>query len=271
MIDIVVFLVSIVATFFVAPFILEMLFKSGSVALNYKQENIPVGMGLLFILIQGFLMFAASIYIPNIDKNIVLSYIITIVLIGLIGMIDDFIGETDIKGFKGHIKALFKGKLTTGGLKAIVGLFLAILFSTYSSNSYGEMIVNVFLITLFTNIVNLFDLRPGRASKVFLLLSVLLILTSYIKMYNFIIYSAIAIILVYIRYDLKAKAMMGDIGSNALGMTLGTFCVITHSLNIKIIYLIILIILHIISEVSSFSKIIKNNKFLSYLDNIGRQ
>lgn len=270
MIDIIIFLVSIVTTLFVAPFILDMLFKSGCVAVNYKQEEIPVGMGLLFILIQSFLMFTASIYVSNIDKNIILSYIITIVLIGLIGMIDDFIGETDIKGFKGHIKALFRGKLTTGGLKAVVGLLLAILFSSYTSSSYTEMIVNVFLITLFTNIVNLFDLRPGRAGKVFLLLSLLLLITAYIKNYNFIVYSAIGIMLVYIRYDLKAKAMMGDIGSNALGITLGTFCVITHSLNIKIIYLVVLIILHIISEVSSFSKIIKNNKFLSYLDNLGR-
>ena len=122
----------------------------------------------------------------------------------------------------------------------------------------------------FTNIINLFDLRPGRAGKVFLLLSLVLIVTSFAKNYNFIIYSAIGIMMVYIRYDLKARAMMGDIGSNALGMTIGTFCVVTHSLNIKIIYLIVLILLHIISEVSSFSKIIKNNKFLTYLDNIGR-
>lgn len=270
MTDIIIFLTSIVVTLFVAPYIFEMLFKSGSVALNYKQEEIPVGMGLLFILVQGFLMFASSIYIEDIDKNIILSYVITIVLIGLIGMIDDFIGETDIKGFKGHIKALFKGKLTTGGLKAVVGLLLAILFSTYTSQNYIEMIVNVFLITLFTNIINLFDLRPGRAGKVFLLLSLVLIVTSFAKNYNFIIYSAIGIMMVYIRYDLKARAMMGDIGSNALGMTIGTFCVVTHSLNIKIIYLIVLILLHIISEVSSFSKIIKNNKFLTYLDNIGR-
>lgn len=270
MIDLVIFLVSIVTTLIVTPFIFDMLLNNGSIALNYRGEKIPIGMGLLFVIVQSLLMFSATLYLINIEKNIILSYIICIILIGLIGMLDDLIGETDIKGFKGHIKSLFRGKLTTGGLKAVSGLLLAILFSVSLSSSYIEMIVNVLLIPLFTNIINLFDLRPGRANKVFLLLSISLLITSHIREYNFIIYSAIGIILVYIRYDLKAKSMMGDVGSNSLGITLGTFCVLTHSLNIKVIYLIILILLHIISELSSFSKIIKNNRFLNYLDNIGR-
>ena len=270
MIDIIVFLLSIIITLIVTPFLFEMLIKSGSVALNYREEEIPVGMGLLFVLVQAFIMFATTLYMVDIDKSVILSYVICTILIGFIGMIDDFIGETDIKGFKGHIKSLFKGRLTTGGLKAVVGLILAILFSASLSNNYIDMIVNIFLITLFTNIVNLFDLRPGRANKVFIFMSIILIITAYIKDYNFIIYSAIGIILVYIRYDLKAKSMMGDVGSNSLGITLGIFCVLSQTLTVKTVYLTILIVLHIISELSSFSKIIKNNKFLSYLDNIGR-
>lgn len=266
----IIFILSVLITIVVTPFIFDMLLKSGSVALNYREETIPLGMGLLFVLVQSFLMFATSVYVKDINKTIVLSYTICIILIGLIGMIDDFIGEKDIKGFKGHIKSLFKGRLTTGGLKAVVGLLLATLFSVSVSKSYIELIINILLITLFTNIVNLFDLRPGRANKVFLVSSIILLITAYINDYNFIMYSAIGIILIYIRYDLKAKAMMGDIGSNSLGITLGIFCVLTHTLGIKIVYLTILILLHIISELSSFSKIIRNNKFLSYLDNLGR-
>ena len=270
MINIIMFLISIIVTLFVGPFIFKMLLNNGSVALNYRGETIPVGMGLLFVLVQSILMFATTIYLVDIDKGIILSYVVSVILIGIIGLMDDFIGEEDIKGFKGHIKSLFKGRLTTGGLKAVVGLLIAIIFSASLSNNLIEMIVNVLLITLFTNIINLFDLRPGRSNKVFLSLSVILILTAKILDYNFIIYSSIGIILVYMRYDLKAKAMMGDVGSNTLGITLGTFCVLTQTFNIKLIYLTILIVLHIISEVSSFSKIIKNNKFLNYLDNIGR-
>ncbi len=270
MINLVVFIISVLASLFIGPFIFDMLISNGSTGLNYRGEKIPVGMGLLFILIQVFLIFSASLFELGVDKTILLAYIISIILIGLIGFTDDLIGETDIKGFKGHIKALLRGKLTTGGLKAVVGLVIAVLFSLNVYNGIFELGVNILLITLFTNIINLFDLRPGRAIKVFSFLSIALIITSYINEYNFIIYAALGIIIVYSRYDLKAKSMMGDIGSNALGMTLGTFCVLTHSLTEKIVYLIILIILHGISEFSSFSKIIKNNSILNYLDNIGR-
>ena len=266
----IIFILSVLITIIVTPLIFDMLLKSGSVALNYREETIPLGMGLLFVLVQSFLMFATAIYVNNINKTIVLSYVICIILIGLIGMIDDFIGEKDIKGFKGHIKALFKGRLTTGGLKAVVGFLLAALFSVSVSKSYVELIINILLITLFTNIVNLFDLRPGRANKVFMFMAIVLIITAYVRDYNFIIYTSVGIILVYIRYDLKAKSMMGDVGSNSLGITLGIFCVLSQNLNVKIIYLTILVVLHIISEFSSFSKIIKNNRFLNYLDNIGR-
>lgn len=229
-----------------------------------------MGMGLLFVLVQTFLMFSISLLLTDIDKSIVLTYIVSIILIGLIGLIDDLIGETEIKGFKGHIKALIRGKLTTGGLKAVVGFVIAVLFSLNVYRGLFDFLVNILLITLFTNIINLFDLRPGRAIKVFLLLSITLIITSYTRQYNFIIYAAVGIIIVYLRYDLKAKSMLGDIGSNALGMTLGTFCVLTNSLGTKVVYLLVLIALHGVSEFSSFSKIIKNNRILNYLDNIGR-
>lgn len=227
-------------------------------------------MGLLFVLVQSFIMFVTTLSIVDIDKSIILSYFVCMIIIEFIGIIDDFIDATERKRFKGHIKDLLKGRLTTGGLKAVVGLVLATLFSLSITNNYIEIIINVFLITLFTNIINLFDLRPGRTNKVFILISTILVVTAYIKDYNFIIYGSLEVILVYIRYDLKAKSMMGDVGSNSLRMTLGIFCVLSQTLTVKIIYLTILIVLHIISEFSSFSKIIKNNEILNYLDNIGR-
>ncbi|AFS78410.1 putative phospho-N-acetylmuramoyl-pentapeptide-transferase [Gottschalkia acidurici 9a] len=267
--NLIIFFISIVVTLLSTPYVYNMLLDNDCTALNYREEKIPIGMGLVFILVQCFIISITSIYI-KIDRTMILFYIITVMLMGLVGMLDDLIGEKNVKGFKGHIKSLFRGKLTTGGLKAIIGFLSATLFSISISKNYLDMIVNIFLIALFTNLINLFDLRPGRAGKVFAVISITLLITSYIKSYDFIIYSALGIIIVYMRYDLKARAMMGDVGSNALGITLGAFCALTHSLNIKIVYLVILLILHIISEFYSFSKIINKSKILSFLDNLGR-
>ena len=45
------------------------------------------------------------------------------------GIIDDTIGNRDVSGLKGHFKSLFKGKLTTGGFKAIFGGFVGLIIS----------------------------------------------------------------------------------------------------------------------------------------------
>jgi UDP-N-acetylmuramyl pentapeptide phosphotransferase/UDP-N-acetylglucosamine-1-phosphate transferase len=64
--------------------------------------------------------------------------------------------------------------------------------------------------------------------------------------------------------------MLGDTGSNILGLTLGISSVLLFNFNIRLIILGFLILIHIITEKYSLSKIIEKNKFLNYLDMIGR-
>lgn len=269
MINLVIFFISLLITLISTPYIYSMFLAGGCVELNYKKERIPIGMGLVFVLVQFLIILISSFYI-SVERSIVLSYVGILSLIGLVGIIDDLIGESVTKGFKGHIKSLFKGNLTTGGFKAVVGFLCSVIFSLLVSSNYADMVINIFLISLFINLINLFDLRPGRAGKVFSVLCIVLLITSYTFKYDFIIYSSLGIIIAYINYDLKAKSMLGDVGSNSLGATLGMYCALTQTIKVKIIYLIILIVLHIISEFYSFSKIIDRNRILRYLDNLGR-
>lgn len=268
--SIILFFTSVALSFIVIPLIYELLINNNCTALNYRKQLIPIGMGLVFILVQSFVILIFTLY-KNYSDTFIFSYIISILIIGLIGIIDDLIGEKEVKGFKGHISSLFKLKLTTGGLKLIIGGAAALVVSLAISINLLELIVNILVIGLFTNLINLFDLRPGRASKVFIILSILLIISAKLKGYNYIMTSLMGIILVYVPYDLKAKSMMGDAGSNVLGMTLGVFCAGTQSISVKILYLILLVTIHVISEFHSLTEIIDNNKVLCYIDKLGRQ
>lgn len=252
------------------PFFLGMLMDNNCTALNYKKEKIPISLGILFIVIQTItISFISLIKKYNID--IIMTYLTAFILIGFVGFFDDIVGDTDIKGFKGHIVTFFKGKLTTGGLKAGVGFLVSLIFSILVSNSWFDMLVNTLLIALFINFINLFDLRPGRASKVFIILSVILLITNNkTRYFDFVFFSFYGILARYLPVDLQAKAMMGDVGSNSLGLTLGVYCALNHSLKIKLIYLTILIIFQVLAEVVSFSQIIKKNAILRFIDNIGR-
>ena len=77
-------------------------------------------------------------------------------------------------------------------------------------------------------------------------------------------------VVAYFYYDLKAMAMMGDAGSNVLGISIGVFIVTSFDLKVQIFYLAILVAIHIIGEKFSITKLIENNHILNYIDKLGR-
>jgi UDP-GlcNAc:undecaprenyl-phosphate/decaprenyl-phosphate GlcNAc-1-phosphate transferase len=244
------------------------LFKRiGLSAINYQGELIPTGSGLIFIL--GAILFWALLLILDIDNELTVEkYIFIISIIGGVGLIDDLIGNKEFQGYKGHLKQLFKGKLTTGGLKAIVALLISILVVN-NGRSIIETIINIFIFLLMTNFLNLLDLRPGRSIKIFILLSLFLFL---LQKKLWIIFLPIYIIIIfYLPYELRGEIMLGDTGSNILGAISGLAYSMFPHYYIKIPIFIILLIINILAERISLSKIIKNNRILNYLDNLGKQ
>lgn len=260
---------AMIITLLTLPFIYKCLLDNGCVQKNYKNREVPIGLGIIFVLNQFFLCYLFG-NLLDIRDSIINIYIMFLVLMAFIGIIDDLIGSKDIKGFKGHITSLLNGTLTTGGLKAIVGGISALVISLSIYNSIIELVTDLILISLFTNLINLFDLRPGRAIKTFLVAALLLLYTSERFEFEIIIFLAIGITLIYLPLDLRGKGMLGDVGSNSLGFTLGVYCAYTMSLRYKVIYCLFLIVLHILSEFYSYSRIIENNKVLKYLDDLGK-
>ncbi len=258
-------LISYLLTLLINPFIKNLLIESNCTVENYKGKKIPVGMGIVFLV--NFIIIAIII---TIDDDIILYlYLICILSMGFTGIIDDLIGNKEASGFSGHIGMLLKGKLTTGGFKALIGGLISILIALKISEDINIVLLNLLLIALFTNLVNLLDLRPGRALKFFFvnaLLLFVLVNNNYVK---YILASNIGASLSYFPYDIKAVSMLGDVGSNILGVTLGLGSVFLP-IQIKIILVFFLIAANLYSEKRSISKLILKNKILNYIDNIGR-
>ena len=83
---------------------------------------IPVSMGIVFLpmlIINSIIL----VYFTSDLKNIMYVFIFLFGLISMFfaGILDDIIGNRDVSGLKGHFKSLLKGKLTTGGFKALFG------------------------------------------------------------------------------------------------------------------------------------------------------
>src|SRR6202035_3604999 len=90
------------------------------------------------------------------------------------GGYDDLAGSGDRRGFRGHLGALAQGDVTTGAVKiggiGATGLAVAALLG----GSPVDVAVNAGLTAGAANLLNLFDLRPGRAIKVAMMASALL-------------------------------------------------------------------------------------------------
>ncbi len=256
--------------------ILSVLFKNmiggllterGCLNINYLGNDIPVGMGLMFIPV----IILGSIPLLNVigDRTFMFDYIIGVVVMGLAGFIDDTLGDGSVKGLKGHIGKLMHGNLTTGGLKAVSGLMMAAFISFIISASAIDFLLNALIITLSTNFLNLLDLRPGRSIKGFLAVILLVLAFDYSRDMA-VILPLLCSVLIYMRDDLKADSMLGDTGSNILGISAGVFIAFFGSWYFKIIWSIFLIAIHIYTERYSLTGLIEGNKVLKFLDELGR-
>ena len=265
------------------PLFKSMLVNGNVIRPNYKNEMIPVGMGIVFLpmiiinsIILGFVTLnniwfvSSSNYNLNIVWLLCLAlYIFSMMAMFFAGALDDLIGNRNVSGLKGHFKSLFKGELTTGGFKALFGGFVGLVVSVCISSSIVDIIVNTLIIALSTNLMNLFDLRPGRAIKAYLviMIPIYITLTGYIKALPLLI---LPNVLAYFNTDLKARGMMGDTGSNVLGISIGVLMAFGYGIKVRVAWLVFLVLMHLITEKFSLTKIIEKNRVLKFIDNLGR-
>ena len=277
------FALGFLGTYFMIPLFKSMLVNGNVIRPNYKNEMIPVGMGIVFLpmiiinsIILGFVTLnniwfvSSSNYNLNIVWLLCLAlYIFSMMAMFFAGALDDLIGNRNVSGLKGHFKSLFKGELTTGGFKALFGGFVGLVVSVCISSSIVDIIVNTLIIALSTNLMNLFDLRPGRAIKAYLviMIPIYITLTGYTKVFPLLI---LPNVLAYFHTDLKARGMMGDTGSNVLGISIGVLMALGYGIKVRLAWLVFLILMHLITEKFSLTKIIEKNRVLKFIDNLGR-
>ncbi len=193
-----------------------------------------------------------------------------------LGLIDDTLGGSEhdglpaARGWRGHGAAVLRGELSTGALKAIGSLGLALFALSLLGLSNGRWLLAVAVLVLATNAFNLIDLRPGRASKAFVLLGLGLAIGSGgpRQLWSLGLFAAPALVAGV--YDLRERAMLGDTGSNLLGALAGLWLVLALSSTGQLIALALLIGLTIYGELRSISGFIERTPGLRQLDSLGR-
>ncbi|ATW24071.1 hypothetical protein [Candidatus Formimonas warabiya] len=264
------FVIAFLISYLITPKALMMLKSGGLMKNNFQGALIPSTAGIIFSAVLALtyvlLSFTSTVSI------VAYSYLGFIAFVSLAGLVDDVAGSRDNRGFKGHFSFLFKQKeITTGVWKAAMGGIIAILAALLISTTWWDMVLNVLLIALMSNIFNLLDVRPGRSIKVFLLCASLVVIFLPSDTTTILLYPLAGAVSAYLVYDLHAKSMMGDTGSNVLGLALGLALASGGNLGARISVVAGLVLLHIVSEYCSFTRIIDHNKILGLLDRLGRR
>jgi hypothetical protein len=255
---------------------------------NYRGVSVYNGLGIVwFVWLVCFwagahLLVAADVAQPN-----WMSYLVPLfpLIAGscIFGLFDDWVGDHSAKGFRGHLGSLARGILTTGGLKmlaiGLLALFTMVSLYWGSTEGIARIIAGTCAIALSANFINLFDLRPGRAGKVYLcglIFCLCLVAFGGVVFLDWPDLAALTLaglgpLLAVWRFDAGEKGMLGDAGANSMGAFLGFLVATAMPLWMLIAWTVVLLALNLAGEQISFSKIIESNRILFKLDCLGRK
>jgi hypothetical protein len=216
-----------------------------------------------------------------------------------LGLLDDLTEDTaePTKGLRGHLGALAHGRVTTGGLK-VVGIgasaILAALVATPRAGTAAmagvagatgarvvagaaatrrgwaaDVLASGALIAATANLVNLLDLRPGRALKAATLCAGPLALAG--GRGAGLAAAVVGAGTAALPADLAERDMLGDGGANAAGALLGTAIVLDAPRPVRLVVLGTVVALTLASERISFTQVIASRPLLRELDEWGRR
>lgn len=239
---------------------------------NFRGLHVPAvgGITLAGALLAGEVVFAAAGPSPAFHSRVHAGLLVVALAFFALGLFDDAAGSGRARGFRGHLGALREGRVTSGLVKAAGGGAAALVAATLWRGSMAAAIPDALVVALAANLVNLLDVRPGRAVKGFFLAWAPLAAagTSGVWLpFSAMVAGAAA---AWLPADLRERRMLGDAGANVLGAVAGAGLALTLGPAGRLAALAVLAALTVLSERWSFTAAIEKVGPLRWLDGLGR-
>ncbi|KQS64348.1 hypothetical protein [Modestobacter sp. Leaf380] len=201
-------------------------------------------------------------------------------LVGTVGAVvggyDDLAGarpeQARDKGLAGHLAALRAGRVSAGAVK-VAGLGAAAAVAAVltrrgtGAGAWVDGVLTTGLVAGTANLVNLLDLRPGRAAKA----GALLAAGTLAGPVGGLVAGPLGAALAVLPEDLGEQVMLGDCGANSLGALLGLRLAGAESRAARVGALALVTGLTLASEKVSFTAVIESTPGLRELDRLGRR
>jgi hypothetical protein len=225
---------------------------------NYRGRRVLFPLGVVLLAVAGLAL------TTGLNR-----WLVFLCGVGYLGLLDDLAcGEA--RGWRGHGRALARGELSTGAIKAAGTVAFAAYAVSGESASAPTYVAEVLVLCLSAHLGNLVDTGPGRVEKALALVAALLCLASGGLAPLAPVAALIPVVGVCAWLTLRERAMLGDSGASLIGGMIGVLLVTTLSpLGIGLA-LAVLATISLYGEFRSISVAVERSLVLRRLDGLGR-
>ncbi|MFE2430029.1 hypothetical protein ACFXJ5_25180 [Streptomyces sp. NPDC059373] len=181
------------------------------------------------------------------------------------GAYDDQRGRAGQRGFRAHLGALRRGEVTSGAVKLLgIGAAGLAAGAVMKRRPLDKVLAGV-VIAGTAHLVNLVDVRPGRAAKVVIAVGGAMGASAAVPV------AAAAAVLAD---DLDERTMLGDAGAHALGAALGVAAVASRAANGRAgpaVHAAVLVALAAVGDKVSYSQALWGAPGVRSVDAYGRR
>jgi hypothetical protein len=191
-------------------------------------------------------------------------------LVSSAGLVDDM-APPGPRGLRSHLRALARGRVTTGIVKVVVTTGAAVVVVALQPPRAGSTtLAGVVLLAASANVWNGLDVVPGRALKVFLVPAAAFAVWGTVGDAPGIVGLLVGACLL-LPFDLRERGMLGDSGANLVGFAAGLALYDVLPDPWVVVAAVVAVGLNVVADTISFSRVIGATPPLRWVDGLGRR
>jgi UDP-N-acetylmuramyl pentapeptide phosphotransferase/UDP-N-acetylglucosamine-1-phosphate transferase len=234
---------------------------------NYRAHRLPTATGAVAVFAASIVVaIRLAVHADPVDA----AALVVLAGFGFLGLFDDLAGTGHARGFRGHLRALGRGEVTSGTVKLAGGAVLALAASAIvTDGSIARLALGTATIALAANTANLLDRAPGRTIKVAVVAFIAVAAATRHDTGLAGPAAGVGAGLGLLPVDLAEDGMLGDTGANPLGAVVG-LAVVANSGTVAVAVVAgALAALNLSAEWVSFTRVIDGVGWLRRLDRWG--
>ncbi len=186
------------------------------------------------------------------------------------GLLDDAVGHR-ARGLGGHLGSLLRGRPTTGLVKLLVGTALGIGLAVWLGGGPVRVAAAAVVIVLSINLWNVLDVVPGRALKWGIVALGAALPAALGGSVATLLAAGLGAALGVLPFDLLERGMLGDAGSNPLGLLAGLGLAVVLPTPWLVLAAGAAALVQVAAETVTISRVVEAVPPLRWFDRLGRR